>query len=231
MNSFETRKDANTTTSTFAKLPLMDRSLKGLLMDKGQEGLNEKLHDFLRRFVLVQDAMESLVEQQRFSRENTGCDCLDLYLALNLKTGRDRLEAEKIKTLSVSEIQLNHAKSAATLEWRARKSFAGAFGYATTSRVHAFNPSHNHYAQVREYVMKTSPKYYEVLAAYDAVKVSLNYAIKNLRKTILDLTAITEDTVYPSEIAREAENTSRRIFKGLPESEHVAAILNQLYGV
>jgi hypothetical protein len=223
------RNSTNVTTSNMTKVNMEARSLKGLLMDKGREGLNEKIHDFLRKFELIQGAMASLVEQQRYSREQSGCDCLDLYLALNLKTGHDRLEAERIKTLSVSEIQLHHTKAAASLEWRARKSFAVEFGHPTTARVHAFNPSHDHYGQVREYVMRIVPDYYEVLAGYDAVRVSLNHALKNLRKTIFELSALTEDTVYPTEIEREAENMSKRIFKGLPESEAVAKVLNQLY--
>jgi len=229
MNSFDPRNDVNAHTSNVMKEPLTERSLKGLLMDKGHTGLAEKLQDSLRKFSLVQAAMESLVQQQRFSRENSGCDCLDLYLALNLKTGRDRLEAEKIKLLSVSEIQLHHTKSVPALEWRARKSFANAYGYATTYRIHAFNPTHEHYTEVREYVSNTAPEYYEALAGYDAVRVSLNYAIKNLRKTLFDLTTLQEETRYPVDIAHQAENMSRRIFKGLPESEQIAKVLNQLY--
>jgi hypothetical protein len=180
--------------------------------------------------VLVQAAMEALVEQQRCSRKSSGCDCLDLYLALNLKTGRDRLTAAKMKTASVFEIQLQHTKAPATLEWRARTAFAMMHAYPRSARIHAFDVAHIHAVQVREYVMTMNPDYYEILAGYDAVRISLNYAVRNLRKTMFDLTALLAETRYPEEVERRAENISRRIFKSLPESEAVASILNQLYG-
>lgn len=208
----------------------MERSLKGLLMDKGKAGLETKFRQLQRKMELIQQAMSELVEHQRFSRENAGCDCLDLYLVLNLKTGRDRLAVEKIKQLSSEEILLNHSRGAVSLEWRARKGFAFTYGYPNTARITAFNPKTYQYEQVREYVAKTSPDYYPVMAGYDAVKISLNYAMKIVRKSLLDLHGVMQETAYPEDIEREAEMMSRRIFKGLPESEKVAHVLNQLYG-
>lgn len=229
MSTFDARNEVVASPSSLAKLSFADRSLKGLLMDKGRAGLDKKRNEFLRRIILVQDAMESLVDQQRYSRENSGCDCLTLYFARNLKTGRDRVEAEKLKLLSASEVQLNHTKGAATLEWRACKTFASFHGYAYLARINAFNPQHNHYLQVREFVDTNYSNYYEVLAGYDAVRVSLNYAIKSLRKTMFDLNALWEETQYPDEVEHEATIMSRRIFKALPESESVSSVLNQLY--
>jgi hypothetical protein len=207
----------------------MERSLKGLLMDKGRDGLEEKLHRFLQNIVLIQGAMESLVEQQRMSSEAAGCDALVLYLAMNYKTSRNHLTAQKIKALDMLDIQLHHTKGAAVLEWRAGKGFAQVVGIAGMTRVHAFNTAHEHYQQVREYVEKTSPKYYEVLAGFDAIRASLNPAIRSLRKSLFELNTLLEEARYPKEVFRGAEKMSRRIFKGLPESERVAKVLNQLY--
>lgn len=215
--------------SQVTNMLMTDRSLKGLLMDKGGAGLAEKIQILLRKIELIQLAMESIVEQQRYSREESNCDCLDMYLALNLRTGLGKQEAEQIKTQGVSAIQISQTRMAPVLEWRARKGFADEYGYASTRRVHAFNKTHSHYVQVREYVEKTSPGYYETLAGYDAVRVTLNYSLKNLRKSFLDLSVLAEESGYPSAIEREAEKLSRRIFKSLPDSEAIAQVLNQLY--
>jgi hypothetical protein len=223
---------ANEVTSNLVKLNDADRSLKGLLMDKGREGLEDKLQQFLQKIILVQGMMESLVEQQRISADAAGCDCLVLYLATNYKTGRNSATSKKIKTLDVLDVQLHHTKGAAVLEWRAGKSFGLENGLAgMMSRVHAFNSEHEHYVWVREYVKKTSPNYYEVLVGFDVIKVSLNHAIRNLRRTLIELNALLDESRYPQEVFRGAEKMSRRIFKGLPDSERVAQVLNQLYAI
>ena len=225
----DVRNTMKQTTEMLAETFEMDRSLKGLLMDKGRDGLEEKLHQFLQNIVLVQSAMESLVEQQRVSCEAAGCDALVMYLAMNYKTGRNQVTAQKIKALDMLAIQLHHTKGAAVLEWRAGKGFAQENGIAGMTRVHAFNTEHEHYQLVREYVNKTSPNYYEVIAGFDAIRVSLNHAIRNLRKTLFELNSLLEESRYPKEVFRGAEKMSRRIFKGLPQSERVARVLNQLY--
>lgn len=208
---------------------LADRSLKGLLMDKGGAGLDEKIQTLLRKIDLIQLAMESLVEQQRFSREQANCDCLDMYLALNLRAGLSKQEIELIRSNGVSAIQISQTRMAPVLEWRARKVFADEYGYASTRRIHAFNKTHPHHTEVREYVEKTCPGYYEKLAGYDAVRVTLNNSLKNIRRTVVDLTVLAEESGYPADVEREAGKISKRIFKSLPESEAIAQILNQLY--
>jgi len=225
----DVRNSMKQTADTLAESFEMDRSLKGLLMDKGRDGLEEKLHQFLQSIVLVQGMMESLVEQQRVSCEAAGCDALVMYLAMNFKTGRNHLAAQKIKALDVLDIQLHHTKGAAVLEWRAVKSFAQENGLPGMTRIHAFNTEHEHFRMVREYVKRTSPNYYEVLAGFDVIRVSLNHAIRNLRRTLFELNTLLEESRYPNEIIRGAEKMSRRIFKGLPDSERVAQVLNQLY--
>lgn len=212
----------------FALTQSMDHSLKGLLMDKGGRGLELKIHTCLRNIELVQNAMETLVVQQRYSREESGCDCLDLYLARNLKIG-GILDANAIREMSLRDIQLHYSKGAACLEWRARPSFAGIYGYRNTKRMYPFIRGNEHVAQVRKYVDRVSPRYYQVMAGYDAVKVSLNGSMRSLRKTLLDLHSISQETVYPRDIERDAENLSKRFFKQLPNSLAVAHVLNQLY--
>lgn len=223
------QQSMNMIDSQNTNLLMMDRSLKGLLMDKGGEGLEEKIQTLLRKIGLIQLAMESIVEQQRYSREQSNCDCLDMYLALNLRAGLGKQEAEYIKAQGVSVIQISQTRMAPVLEWRARKGFADEYGYASTRRIHAFNKMHPHYTQVREYVEKTCPGYYEKLAGYDAVRVTLNNSLKSIRKSVVDLTVLAEESGYPSDVVREAEKLSRRIFKSLPDSEAIAQVLNQLY--
>jgi len=72
------QQSMNMIDSQVTNMLLMDRSLKGLLMDKGGEGLEEKIQTLLRKIGLIQLAMESIVEQQRYSREQASCDCLDM---------------------------------------------------------------------------------------------------------------------------------------------------------
>lgn len=230
MNPEVSRKMVIQPAAQFCEAIIMDRSLKGLLMDKGSRGLVEKLHGILQKIEAVQSAMESLVEQQRLSADAAGCDCALLYLALNLKTGRDRVEAEKIKSMGLAEILLNHTRSAAALEWRSGKVFSQAYQMTHLTRIHPFSAGHEHNQMVLDYVKKVAPDYYPVLAGYDGIRLSLNAAFKTLRKMLVELHELHRETFYGESIEREADAMGKRIFKTLPDSEYVAHILNQLYG-
>lgn len=206
-----------------------DHPLKGLLMGKGEAGLSDKIRTVLRKMQVVQQAMKELETQQRLSRETAGSECIELYLATNLRTSILHDSLDSVKQLTASELSFEHTKRPMVLEWRARRDFALAYGYGNTARIHAFNPTHAHYSTVREYVNKHTPDFYEVLAGYDVVRVTLNNSVKSLRKTILDLSMVSEESRYPDDVAKEAEKLSRRLFKALPQCQELTDVLNQLY--
>lgn len=222
------RNSAAIAPPNFAPTQNMDHSLKGLLMDKGGDGLELKIRTILRNIELMQSAMEALVVQQRHSREVSGCDCMDLYLAKNLKTVGN-VSADAIREMSLRDIQLYHLKGAASLEWRTRPLFSTVYGYRNTSRIYPFVRGSKQVEQVREFVDQFEPEYYRVLASYDAVKVTLNSAMRSLRKTLLDLHGLSMDVNYPSEIMRDVESLSKRFFKQLPDSSAIAQALNKLF--
>jgi hypothetical protein len=208
----------------------MDRSLKGLLMDKGARGLERKIRNLLQEIELIQASMESLVEQQRLSREQSGCDCLDLYLALNLKPGLSETELQDIKTYGARAVHFTQTRQPLTVEWRARRGFASEYGYAQSRRIHPFRLGSDYYTQVREYVTQRALGYYETLAGYDAVRITLNAALKSIRRDAVELTLLAQEVAYPQDIEREAEKAAKKFFKRLPESEQIAKALNQRYG-
>lgn len=216
------------TDSHFVNNDLVARPLKGLLMDKGGMGNELKIHNVLRKMQLIQEAMERLVSQQRASREAAQSECIELYLATNLRS-QSQLQDDFaiLKNLPTSNISYEHTRRPIGIEWRARRDFTLAYQYPNTARINAFNPNHKHYIHVREYVEKRTPSYYEVLAGYDAVRVTLNNSLKSLRKTILDLS--NDETRYPVDVVNHADKLSRRIFKQLPNSEALANVLHQLY--
>lgn len=224
------RQVMNMGSSDIVNTEFMDRSLKGLLMDKGGRGLERKIRNLLQKIELIQTGMESLVEQQRLSREQSGCDCLDLYLALNLKPGLSEAELLDIKTYGARVVHFTQTRQPLTVEWRARNGFAREYGYAQSRRIHAFRVGSEHYPQVREYVTKRALGYYETLAGYDAVRITLNAALKSIRRDVVELTLLAQEIGYPDDIEREAESAAKKFFKRLPESEQIAQALNQLYG-
>ncbi|QEY15991.1 hypothetical protein D0C16_08385 [Cellvibrio sp. KY-GH-1] len=226
---FKTQQGVNMASSQHVNTQSADRPLKGLLMGKGAAGLSDKIRTVLRKMQLVQQAMKDLETQQRLSRETAGSECIELYLATNLRTQLLNDDIDTVKHLSAAELSFEHTKRPMALEWRARREFALAYGYGNTARIHAFNPQHDHYCTVREYVSKQSPEYYEVLAGYDVVRVTLNNSVKSLRKTILDLNSVSEESRYPDDVAKEAEKLSRRLFKTLPGFQELTDVLNQLY--
>ncbi len=227
--SFKTQQGVNMASSQHVNNLVAADALKGLLMGKGAAGLSDKIRTVLRKMQLVQNAMKDLETQQRLSRETAGSECIELYLATNLRTKILNIEIDNVKQLPASELSFEHTKRPMVLEWRARRDFAVAHGYGNTARIHAFNPQHDHYSTVREYVNKQTPEYYEVLAGYDVVRVTLNNSVKSLRKTILDLNLVNEESRYPDDVAKEADKLSRRLFRALPDSQELTDVLNQLY--
>lgn len=227
--STSTRHFLNMGTHQMVNTEIAERSLKGLLMDKGAQGYEEKIHNVLRKMLMVQDAMEKLMMQQRASREAAGSECIELYLATSLRVSKGEEAAAGIRELPVSRLSYEHTKRPMVLEWRARREFALRHGHANTARISAFNPSHEHYRQVRNFVDRQTPQYYEVLAGYDVVRVTLNNTLKSLRKTILDLNNLVDETAYPDDVSKDAEKMSKRIFRQLPNSDELSTIFTQLY--
>jgi hypothetical protein len=203
--------------------------LKGLLMGKGAGSAQLKIRNVLRKMQLVQQAMEDLVDKQKASREAVGSECIELYLATNLRSDDTELY-ESVRHLPAAKLTYEHTKRPMALEWRARRSFAVAQGYTNTARIHAFNVEHDHYLAVYEFVNRETPDFYPVLAGYDILRVTLNNALKSLRKTAMDLSGVVADTHYPDNVQRMAGKISERIFNTLPAHQELAITLSQLYG-
>lgn len=216
-------------TSQHVNNSLEERALKGLLMDKGAGGTQVKIRNVLRKMQLVQQAMEDLVAKQKASREDAGSECIELYLATNLRSD-DKELYDNVKQLPAGKLSLEHTKRPMVLEWRARRDFALKNGYGNTARIHAFNVEHEHYLAVWNCVNADTPDFYSVLAGYDILRVTLNNALKSLRKTALDLSGVIADTHYPEHVQRSAGKISERIFNTLPAHKELASTLIQLYG-
>lgn len=210
-----------------AEFMKVDGSLKGLLMDKGTEGLIEKIRVVLRKLQTIQEAMEELSNQQRISREAAGSECMDMYLAVNLR--KEVVKDESLKKISVGKLGLEHTRAPLILEWRARADFAQCYQLERSARVQPFNVDHAHYQAVMEYVNAKTPGYYATLEGYDAVRITLNNASKSLRKTAVDLSSTFQEVSYLRNNSKDAERFSKRIMKNISVSSQVSDVLQSLY--
>lgn len=216
--------------SNLSNLNFAADPLKGLLMDKGAEGLADKIQNLLHKLSIVHTAMDELVKQQRLTRDEVGSEALDLYLATNLC--KELVGDPAVKALSPGELTVDHTKGPLALEWRARLDFGNAIGSPRSARVYAFQKDHPHYDQLRAYVNEKTPSYYETLVGYDNVRVTLNSASRQLRKMILDLNSVYQDTGYiqASAIGTKASSgKTRRILSGLQTGPELMTVLTGLY--
>jgi hypothetical protein len=183
--------------------------LKGLLRDKGAVEVERSIRSILRKMTRVQEAMLRLVDAQRASAKEAGCECMDLYFASNRLSGRAQ---QKHTPLSFSEM-----KTASVLEWRAKQTFADICRLRPASRLYPFDATHPSHLLVADYLLQLSPRYYKVLAAYETARLTLNYALKALFKIALDLHRMRVDSeqlpreLFDKATARLSEQFIRRV--------------------
>ncbi len=202
------------------------RSLKGLLMDKGAGSCETKLRNTTNKMYSVQSAMVELVALQKSSRELNQCECMDLYLATNLR----REHAGRSRMVNPSKLTPFQTKAAPVIEWRTRPEFAREFGYPLTARLFPFKSNHPHHIQVRDFVDKTAPNYYQVLSAYETARLSLNCALKSLRKIALDIHSVGEESEGIDNVfTNDSLKTSQRIIEQVDVNSDIREILTGLY--
>lgn len=215
--------------STHVNTPMVDDALKGLLRDKGVTDAERHIRIVQRKIICVQDAMIRLVESQRASAKAAGCDCMDLYLATNHKT--DKISIDYRGREAITELVADELKSSYVLEWRAKSSFAKSKKLSATGRLHPFDASHPTHRLVADYVNSATPSYYRVLAAYESARLTLNYALKALRKIAMDLHRIRVDAegLPVGLFTKETANLSRNFIGAIDSSGELAWILQGLY--
>ncbi len=202
--------------------------LKGLLMDKGVEGLHANIRAVLQRMYQVSSAMEDLMVKQRANREAAGSHCIELYVAVQMRS-RDEALQEVLDALPPGVLPPNYNGKHMMLEWRARHQFSAAYGYGLSARIQAFKPGHEHSTAVYEFVHARTPEFFPVLAGCDILRLTLNNAMKSLRKTLLDLAEASQITRYPDEYQRDARKFAERIFTTLPQPQELNLTLGRLY--
>jgi len=208
-------------------------TLKGLLMDKGAQGIHANIRTVLQRMLVVRNAMEDLMAKQRANREAVGSECIELYLAIQMRTKDEALQ-EVLDKLPADvlpkDAKGNHyAGKHMMLEWRARQAFSREYGYGLSARVQAFRPGHKDRLKVFECISQNTPDFYSILAGYDVLRVTLNVAMKSLRKTLVDLSEVIQATHYPEDVQRDAKKFSHRLFTTLPQHQDLSQILEMLY--
>ncbi len=213
-----------TVDSNIATFDLADDPLKGLLRDKAVLDIEKHIRIIQRKMFCVQEAMEKLVESQRASAKAAGSDCMDLYLNTNKAS-----DAPSDKM--ASELELADAKAGCVVEWRAKRSFAMRYELSPSCRLHPFDAEHKSHQLIFDYVNSTTPNYYKVLAAYETARLTLNHALKSLRKIALDMNKLKQESMgLPLGIFdKETAQLSRRIVRGLDDSEELTWILQGLY--
>ena len=215
------------TTSNDSNSVKADRSLKGLLMDKGVGSCESKLRNVANKMSSVQAAMVELVAMQKESRVLNQVECMDLYLATNLKPEH----AKRSRMINVVTLTTEQTKAAPLVEWRTRTEFAKAYSYSLSARLFPFKTDHVHYKQVREFVDARNPKYYKVLCAYETARLSLNCALKSLRKIALDIQTVSEESegICESVFTNDTVKLSQRIMQQVDSSAAIPNILSGLY--
>lgn len=210
--------------STISNIEMVDDPLKGLLRDKGVLDIEKHIRIIQRKMFCVQDAMEKLVEHQRASAKAAGSDCMDLYLNTN------KASDAPAKTIA-SELQFNDIKAGCVIEWRAKHAFALRYELSPSCRLHPFDATHESHQLIYDYVQATTPSYYKVLAAYETSRLTLNYALKALRKIASDMHKIKQESQdLPYGIFdKETALLSRRIVNSLNVTEELTWILQGLY--
>lgn len=213
-----------TADSLIATFDKADDPLKGLLRDKAVLDIEKHIRIIQRKMFCVQEAMEKLVEDQRASAKAAGSDCMDMYLNTN------KASDAPAKTIA-SELEFNDVKAGCVVEWRAKRSFALRYELSPSCRLHPFDAQHKSHQLIFDYVNSTTPSYYKVLAAYETARLTLNYALKTLRKIAWDMNKLKqESTGLPLGIFdKETAQLSRRIVNGLDVTEELTWILQGLY--
>lgn len=201
--------------------------LKGLLMDKGREAVEEKLSIILHKYDLVVDAMANLVELQRASREAAGVDCADLYLQMYLKPEFAKNPAYRGNPRAVPP---SETRGAPGLEWRAIIGLARKTGCAYGLKLKPFVGPKEHVDMVRDYVMDLNPDYYNVMIAQETVRQTLNVTAKTLRKMMYELGVLLEEGEgLPQHLFESQASLSRRLLSEVDESGEVARLLQDWY--
>lgn len=215
--------------STHVNTSIVDDALKGLLRDKGVADAERHIRIIQRKIICVQNAMVRLVEDQRASASTAGCDCMDLYLAAEHRAGK--ISVDKRSREAYAELAFAELKSSLVLEWRAKTNFAVSNNLPRTGRLHPFDANHPTYNLVSEYVSRVSPSYYKVLAAYESARLTLNYALKALRKAAMDLHRIrVEAEGLPVELfTKDTAKLSRNLIGATDKTGELSWILQGLY--
>jgi hypothetical protein len=219
--SWHDSSDANTTT--------VADPLKGLLRDKGVLDAERHIRIIQRKILCVQEAMARLVDDQRASTKAVGCDCMDLYLATDHRVNNIRVDHRGREALS--ELVIEELKSSCVLEWRAKNSFASRHQLSRTGRLQPFDKSHPTHALVYAHVSQMSPGYYTILAAYETARLTLNHALKALRKMAMDLHRVrVEAEGLPIELfTKDTAKLSRQFIASMDKAGELTWILQGLY--
>lgn len=206
---------------------MVDDPLKGLLMDKGTAESARHIHNIQRKMTCVQEAMMRLVESQRASAKAAGCDCMDLYLATNKVNDNPRRET----AINAGALLLEDMKAACVLEWRAKQMFARQFLLNPSSRLHPFDAEHETHPLIFNYLMQISPSYYKVLAAYETARLSLNFALKALRKIALDMQKLKSESegLTHGLFDKRTSRLSEKLIADIDSTGDLAWILQGLY--
>lgn len=208
---------------------LVDDALKGLLRDKGILDAERDIRIVQRKILCIHNSMIQLVNDQRESARAAGCECMDLYLATNHKT--DKLNVNYDGRAAIPELVIDELKSSFVIEWRAKNGFALTNKLGRTGRVYPFDAGHSTHKLIFDYVNKTSPSYYKVLAAYETARLTLNYALKAMRKIALDVhrNRVEAEGLPMDLFTKETAKLSRAIIASTDKSGQLEWILQGLY--
>ncbi len=196
----------------------MDRSLKGLLMDKGELSIEEAFQQNQRKSLCIQKSMCDLVDMYQEARESYGVGCVGLYVVRNLSTGVPK--KSKVETLSYFD-----QRGAMWLEWRASAEWGRHYGYGEEAgrgiRV-VFDVGSNHFRQMKDFIEKQNKEFYEVLLAYENVRVSLNAANRTVRKLMSEI-----DQLRNSKrgLSLDCRTYSQKLLRSLSNGREIETLL------
>ncbi len=194
-----------------------DRSLKGLLMDKGELSVEDAFQRNQQRAICLQKAMCDLVEMYAETREAYRVNCLGLFLVRNLQGAN---KSVRLDTLSYFE-----QRGAMWLDWRATAEWIKHYGYGDGRqglRVNAFDNGVQS-NQVKEFVVRQSEEFYEVLLGYENLRVSLNVASRVVRKTMNELMVLRETK---RGFRQDTKGWSRKILKTMGAGKELEVLLS-----
>lgn len=200
--------------------------LKGLLMDKGADGLNQMFQQTQQRLIDVQISMKELLACHSAVRDELGVNCLNLILVRKLNPGVHSDENNPIELLTYEE-----QWCAQFMEWRGTAEWATTFGYNSRIgiRVFPFELKSVHTRQVKEFIFKRNKNYYEALLAIESMRVTLNAGARMLRKQMTELASVRDEKMGLHDFELPAVNRyAQRLIKTLRHPSGLEVAMNAL---